>query len=241
MHGTWMIGLLMTAAMVMGSPRYSSAEDRNPRQTPDGLDPQRAEQLAAKVFQRRDANGDGKLTAEEMPQDRRERFQRLLARYDDDGDGAITKQQFIKALSERAGRGNKPRRGPGQQRGQFGPGQNGPPGGGRGPGQRRGQFGPGQDRSFGPPRGPGQQQRRGGQRRGRSGPGGQRPHGPPLGAELLRVLDSNHDGQISAEEISAASEALKSLDKDGDGAISHRELMPHPRRRGAGRPGGGVK
>ena len=161
MRSTLMIGLLMVAAVVMGPPRYSSGEDRNPRKRPGGFDPQRAEQFAEKVFQRRDANGDGKLTAEEMPQERRERFQWLLARYDDDGDGAITKQQFIKALSERAGRGNKPRRGPGQQRGQFGPGQNGPPGG-RGPGQQRGQFGPGQNRSFGPPRGPGQQHRRGG-------------------------------------------------------------------------------
>jgi hypothetical protein len=40
------------------------------------------------------------------------------------------------------------------------------------------------------------------------------------------VFDTDHDGLISAEEISAAAEVLRSLDKNHDGVITAAELRP---------------
>jgi hypothetical protein len=57
-----------------------------------------------------------------------------------------------------------------------------------------------------------------------TGPSGSQPP-PPL---LLPVLDKNKDGALSADEISAASEALLSLDKNNDGKLGRKELMPPP-------------
>jgi hypothetical protein len=52
---------------------------------------------------------------------------------------------------------------------------------------------------------------------------------PPL---LLPVLDTDKDGELSAEEISGASEALLTLDKNGDGALGKKELAPPPKKDG---------
>jgi Ca2+-binding EF-hand superfamily protein len=56
-------------------------------------------------------------------------------------------------------------------------------------------------------------------------------HGPPMGppgGPLMRVLDADKDGALSAEEIANAAAALLTLDLDGDGALSREELMPPP-------------
>lgn len=54
---------------------------------------------------------------------------------------------------------------------------------------------------------------------------GPRPgHRPP--PPLVRALDADHDGAISAAEIAAATTALRSLDTNGDGVISVDELHP---------------
>ncbi len=56
---------------------------------------------------------------------------------------------------------------------------------------------------------------------------------------LLRVFDTNRDGELSASEIAAASALLRSYDSDGDGQLSVEELvraLPPPP--GAGRPMG---
>ena len=51
---------------------------------------------------------------------------------------------------------------------------------------------------------------------------------------LADALDTNKDGEISAEEISAAVTSLKKLDKNSDGKLTRDELRPQF----SGRPGG---
>jgi predicted O-methyltransferase YrrM len=78
--------------------------------------------------------------------------------------------------------------------------------------------------------------------RGRSG----RPAGPfgPMGLPVMTAVDSDNDGELSAAEIAAASQALTKLDKDGDGKLDREELRPQfggrggPGGRGPGGPGG---
>lgn len=53
---------------------------------------------------------------------------------------------------------------------------------------------------------------------------------------VLSALDADHDGTISAEELSKASTVLKALDKNGDGELSAEELRPNF---GPGGPRGG--
>jgi len=74
---------------------------------------------------------------------------------------------------------------------------------------------------------------------------GQRPQNPqgqgrglpPL--PVLQALDTNQDGEISADEIANAVKALKSLDKDGNGKLTMEELMPARGQREGGQPGQG--
>ena len=44
----------------------------------------------------------------------------------------------------------------------------------------------------------------------------------------MEVLDTNHDGILSADEIANASASLKKLDKNGDGQLTEDELRPPP-------------
>ncbi len=55
---------------------------------------------------------------------------------------------------------------------------------------------------------------------------GHRPPPPPC--PMMRVLDADHNGELSAEEIANASKALLTLDENGDGALSREELRPPP-------------
>ncbi len=43
---------------------------------------------------------------------------------------------------------------------------------------------------------------------------------------VIRVLDTDHDGEISAAEIAAASTSLLTLDANGDGQLTVDELRP---------------
>ena len=53
-----------------------------------------------KMFGRLDANGDGKIEADEVPEQMRPMFEKMLARADKNGDGAITKQELLAAVAE---------------------------------------------------------------------------------------------------------------------------------------------
>ncbi len=91
------------------------------------------------------------------------------------------------------------------------------------------------ERPDGPRRGRPGGDRQGPPRDGR-GPGrGPRPPKHPLHV----ALDTNNDGEISANEISAAADALKKLDKNKDGKISLKEMRPQFGGRGGDRREGG--
>jgi hypothetical protein len=55
-------------------------------------------------------------------------------------------------------------------------------------------------------------------------PNGERPPPPPI----VGAIDADHDGVISAEEITGASDALKQLDQNGDRQLTPDEFCPPP-------------
>lgn len=57
--------------------------------------------------------------------------------------------------------------------------------------------------------------------------GDQKPLHPPV-PPLFAVLDTDENGEISAEEIAAAADALPSADLNSDGVISLDEVRVHP-------------
>ena len=66
-----------------------------PQNLPDGA---QSSQMAVRIFRERDANADGRITVDELPDERREEFKRMLARFDDDTSGGLTLEPFSKAL-----------------------------------------------------------------------------------------------------------------------------------------------
>src|SRR5438270_2664854 len=69
-----------------------------------------------------------------------------------------------------------------------------------------------------------------------SGENRPQPPGRPPVSPIMRALDVNGDGEISAEEIANASAALKTLDTNHDGKLDQSEIRPAF---GAGRAFGG--
>jgi Ca2+-binding EF-hand superfamily protein len=68
---------------------------------------------------------------------------------------------------------------------------------------------------------------------------GERPTGeamrpqPGFAGPLFAALDTNRDGELSAEEIANSSKSLLALDRNRDGKLSRDELGPPPGRPGA--------
>jgi Ca2+-binding EF-hand superfamily protein len=54
-------------------------------------------------FRMMDRNSDGKLTVEEVPEERRERFKEMLSRADENKDGAVSLEEFSKVAGRRPG------------------------------------------------------------------------------------------------------------------------------------------
>lgn len=72
---------------------------------------------------------------------------------------------------------------------------------------------------------------------GRGGPGGPGGRGGPGGPgrfhPVIRVLDADKDGEVSAAEIANAATTLRTLDANNDGTVAIEELRPaHPAMRG---------
>jgi Ca2+-binding EF-hand superfamily protein len=166
------------------------------------------------LFERMDANRDGKLSLDELPDRMRERMQPLFERL---GKKELTREEFVK---ERPGRGFGPEGKKDGPRGEkFGPEAGKPPEGGFGPREKDRP----EQRGFGRPgHGDGPQ-------------AGGRPRLP----RFFEMLDSNGDHRLSQDEMSRAAEVFKKMDEDGDGQLDPRELLGPPPDEFARRPGRG--
>jgi Ca2+-binding EF-hand superfamily protein len=207
------------------------------------------------MFEQADANKDGKLTKDEIPEGRREFFARMMERT---GADSINKEQFVRFMAQQGGRPGAPGR-PGQ------PGFGGPPGGGQPPlfvaldADNDGELSAGEieastksllklDKNSdgkltreelfpGSPDGPP-----------RDRPGEGRPDAARFIEQLrerIKAADADKDGKISKEEAGkegappALKERFDQIDANGDGQIDENELRQMVRQReGGDRPQG---
>jgi Ca2+-binding EF-hand superfamily protein len=166
------------------------------------------------TFKRMDANGDGKVTLDEVPEQARFIVERMLEAAGKGKDGSLTLEAF-KKFAERFQREDNPqearRPGDGGER----PKTEGdrPRGEAGSPDARRPEAG----RPEGGPRGEGQ--------------GPARPQ-----ALFFRKLDANGDGRLSKDEMSKAASIFDELDKNKDGELDPSELFGPPPE-GFGGPG----
>lgn len=93
-----------------------SSEEMRPAFNPTAGGPRPGEggapnaDMIARMFETQDANKDGKLTADEIPERMRER----IAQIDEDGDGAISRSEMQKSMARMGGAGGKGADRPGQ-------------------------------------------------------------------------------------------------------------------------------
>jgi Ca2+-binding EF-hand superfamily protein len=218
-----------------------------------------------RIFKRLDANGDGKVTLDEVPDERREGFKLLIARGDKDGDGALSKEEFIKAMG-----GGEPSK-PAETKPADTKTTDAKPADTKPADAKQPDVRPGVQRLFTrlDKNGDGKvtldevpdahrpmierslrhfdkdgdkalslEEFSAAMEHARPGEGqppavAARPAqfgGNPRGfMGLFGLLDADHDGKLSSDEISAAPERLRTLDKNGDGTVSPDEIMAFAR------------
>ncbi len=203
------------------------------------------------MWKQMDRDGDGLVKPSDLPEERRERFTRIVELADTNKDGALSKEEFMKFSSRMAERGGIP----GKER---------PAGGARPetptkegdrkpvvrPAGERPQARPGQrpemrregdkasearrpegERPMARPDQPNVMRREGDR------PAGNRPDGRPMGnltkgnklsgegLSILRLFDTDQNGRLSKSEIENAAKVLNKLDQDGDDEVTSQELM----------------
>ncbi len=219
------------------------------------------------VFQHTDANGDGKLERSEVPEGRREGFDRMVDNFDTDNDGKLNLEEFRKGFAISRGMPVE------------GPRPDGPPGGPQGPGAPSPLFAALDTNHDGKISGDELysataslkkldrdgngtitlQEASAGSREGEPG---KRPGGAPatgaaggMNAEAmiarLKQADTNGDGKLSKDEApERMRENFDRIDQNGDGFIDEKEMKqvaqllsraggPGKGPAGAGAPGGG--
>jgi Ca2+-binding EF-hand superfamily protein len=200
------------------APRRPGRPDgpRGPNDTergPDGRpDPKR-------LFERLDANEDGKVTLDEVPEQRRDQFRGLMERADQDGDEALSQEEFARATRggrprpDRATEGKRPEGGP------EGRGKNRPEG--RGQGRPEGRPDP---RQF--------FERLDADGDGRVTLDEVPEQARPRIEQLIQRVDKNDDGAITIEEFTA----MRRPGNAGKGRPEGRPGQGPPGKPGAARP-----
>lgn len=214
----------------------------------------------AELFDKLDANKDGVVTSDEVPDDKQSIFERLLRVGDANSDKKLSKEELIAGLKKAA------------PQAEAAPGERppGPPGGFQNiaPKEifaRLDKDGNGKiEKDEIPER---MKENLGRVDSNSDGAvdlaefekvaqffGGRRPEGAPGGAAegrpnaggpgpfmaVVRALDADGDGELSASEIADATKALAKLDKNGDGKLTRDEIGPPAGLRPEGRPAAGA-
>ncbi len=223
----------------LSSEEFAAGLARRPQQpeaaNPPGGGPE-GKPAPEKMFKRLDANGDGKVTLDEVPEPRRDMFKQLVARGDKDGDGALTKKEFLRAFP---GGGDPPKGKPDAAK--------------RPEGRARAEEffrrmdanGDGKvtlDEVPEPRRPMVEKLISRGDKDGDKALtlnelvgafGGGQPGNPQTPGERLApppglffALDANRDGKLDAAEIAAAADVIRKLDKNGDGNVTFDEILP---------------
>lgn len=227
--------VMASLALAAGVVAAQNPENKEPASDPTAL------------FQQLDANSDGQLDDGEVGEEQRRLFKRLLRKGDKDNDGKLSRAEFIAALQEENPQppADGPNR-PGNERmRQFleanpeeifkrldanGDGkvelQEVPEQVREGLGRFFEQADANRDKSVSL-----EEFQRGHEYLRRLMGANQPPNGQnrPVNVgegPLFKALDTNEDGTLSAEELTAATASLKKLDRDGDGQITRREIMP---------------
>jgi Ca2+-binding EF-hand superfamily protein len=195
----------MLAAIALARPLH--AADEKADSPSDDAQVQRSA-----LFDSLDANHDGQITSDEVPDDQRRLFQRLLRRADANGDGKLSRDEFLAGMKEMQEQPRGPQRD--EQPAKSGPAASEP----AKDNQNSSVPGTPRARQFG--NGPRPGAGFGGPGFGAGGGGG----GMLMGIAVFRALDTNGDGKLDAKEIEAAPEALKKL-AGSSGEITREELM----------------
>ncbi|HEY2828309.1 MAG TPA: EF-hand domain-containing protein [Pirellulales bacterium] len=190
--------LSILAAALASSTALRAADDK--KDSPlDDTQGQRTD-----LFNKLDVNHDGQIAADEVPEEQRRLFDRLLRRADHNGDGKLSREEFLSGMNamdeQNADRTDA------EEHSDSGPAAN----------KHRpsdGQRGRAEGRGLGFGGGPGA-----------AGIGGGAGGGPLMGMAVFHALDTNHDGKLDVKEIAAAPEALKKL-ANSDGEITRDDLM----------------
>lgn len=196
--------------------------------------PEGRQRTPGQLFDRFDANGDGKVELDEVPEPARERVSKLIERLDRDDDGAVSRREVARARP-----GGDARRDPRQLFRRMDRDSDGKVSAEEVPEQfrrrvaqfiRRGDEN-GDDlltlKEFAAV----YRATRPGQSPGNSNP--QRTRNAPSSPGLFGAIDTNRDGQLDAAEIDGAASAIRKLDNNDDGRVSPREIATAARKANA--------
>lgn len=194
-------------------------------------------------FKRMDANSDGKVTLDEIPEQFRDRVKPMFERakketltLDDMKAFAQAREGDARREGDRKPEGDRPREGerrpegrpdgdrPGARRPQGQPpreGERRPEGDRPRDGERRPEGNPPRDGDRRPEGRPGERPPQGGRR-----PDGDGPRGPM--PRFFELLDKNKDGRLSRDELDRLKEVFGELDRNKDGQLDGAELLGPP-------------